>query len=159
MTQLPNRRLFIILAEQKIAQAKRSNNQIAIAFLDIDGFKHINDFYGHDIGDVLLSEAANRFMTVLRETDIIARFGGDEFVILLDTLKSSNEAEETLNRVIEAIARPYIISDHSLQIGASIGYTLFPEDESNITILIQHADNAMYDAKQAGKGILKRFQL
>ena len=159
LTQLPNRRLFIILAEQKIAQAKRSNNQIAIAFLDIDGFKHINDFYGHDIGDILLSEAANRFMTVLRETDIIARFGGDEFVILLDTLKSSNEAEETLNRVIEAIARPYIISDHSLQIGASIGYTLFPEDESNITILIQHADNAMYDAKQAGKGILKRFQL
>lgn len=159
LTQLPNRRLFIILAEQKIAQAKRSNEHIAIAFLDLDGFKHINDFYGHDIGDILLEEVANRFKTAFRETDIIARFGGDEFVILLDTLKSSSEAEETLNRVIEEIARPFLIADFSLQIGASIGYTLFPEDESNITILIQHADNAMYDAKQAGKGILRRFQL
>lgn len=159
LTQLPNRRLFIILAEQKIAQAKRNNELMAIAFLDLDGFKHVNDFYGHDIGDMVLGEVANRFKTTFRQSDIIARFGGDEFVILLDCIKSESEAEQTLIRVIEEISRPFMIADFSLQIGASIGYTLYPEDESNINFLIQHADNAMYDAKQSGKGTLKRFQI
>lgn len=159
LTQLPNRRLFIILAEQKMAQAKRSNELLAIAFVDLDGFKNVNDFYGHEIGDMLLSAVAKRFKSVLRESDIIARFGGDEFVILLDTLKSESECEQTLARIIEEAVRPFLIADFSLQIGASIGYTIFPEDESNINFLIQHADNAMYDAKQAGKGTLRRFQL
>ena len=158
LTQLPNRRLFMILAEQKIAESKRRKNLIAIAFLDLDGFKLVNDFHGHDIGDDLLEEVAKRFKATLRESDIVARFGGDEFVVLLDSPQSIDEVEETLKRIIQEISHPFHINDLSLQVGVSIGYTLFPEDESDINSLLKHADDAMYDAKQAGKGTLKRFQ-
>jgi len=158
LTQLPNRRLFMILAEQKIAESKRRKNLIAIAFLDLDGFKLVNDFHGHDIGDNVLEEVAKRFKATLRESDIIARFGGDEFVVLLDSPQSIDEVEETLKRIIQEISHPFHINNLSLQVGVSIGYTLFLEDESDINSLLKHADDAMYDAKQAGKGILKRFQ-
>jgi len=159
LTGLPNRRLFMILANQKIAQSDRNNDVMAVAFLDLDGFKQVNDLYGHEMGDKLLQEVAMRCEEALRKSDIVARFGGDEFVILLDFVHSSNEAEEILSRVIDEITRPFFIDSATLQIGVSIGYTLFPEDDSNLNILLQHADNAMYVAKESGKGILKRFSL
>lgn len=158
LTGLPNRRLFSILAEQVIAQADRENKVIAIGFLDLDGFKQINDTYGHESGDLLLQEVAQRFQSTLRQSDIVARFGGDEFVILLTSLDTKTEAEQSFKRILDQVSEPIIANNISLKVGVSIGYTLYPLDTGDIDLLIRHADIAMYDAKQSGKGRLQRYQ-
>lgn len=159
LTGLPNRRLFTILSEQLIATAIRENQKFAVAFLDLDGFKAINDFYGHDVGDLLLQETANRFRSVLRQSDIIARFGGDEFVIFLSFFSDDTMPVNTMERLIEKINKPILINNIELHVGVSIGYTLYPDDSSEIDLLIRHADSAMYDAKQNGKGRIRRYML
>jgi diguanylate cyclase (GGDEF)-like protein/PAS domain S-box-containing protein len=158
LTGLPNRRLFSILAEQVIAQADREHQVIAIGFLDLVGFKQINDTYGHESGDTLLQEVAKRFQSTLRQSDIAARFGGDEFVVLLTSLDTKSEAEQSFKRLLDQVSEPIVTNNISLKVGVSIGYTLYPLDSGDIDLLIRHADIAMYDAKQSGKGRLQRYQ-
>lgn len=158
LTGLPNRRLFSILAEQVIAQADRDNHVIAIGFLDLDGFKQINDKHGHEAGDMLLQEVAKRFQSILRQSDIVARFGGDEFVILLTSVNTKSEAEQSFKRLLDEVSEPILNNNLSLKVGVSIGYTLYPLDSGDIDLLVRHADIAMYDAKQSGKGRIQRYQ-
>jgi len=158
LTALPNRRLFTILAEQMIAQANRDNKVIAIGFLDLDGFKQINDNYGHEVGDILLKEVAKRFQATLRQSDIVARFGGDEFVVLLNSIETKDAAEESFKRLIDQVLNPILINNILIKVGVSIGYTLYPQDSGDIDLLVRHADIAMYDAKQSGKGRIRHYQ-
>ena len=157
LTALPNRKLFSILAEQMIAQANRDNKVISIGFLDLDGFKQVNDNYGHEVGDILLKEIAKRFQTTLRQSDIVARFGGDEFVVLLNSIDTKSEAEQSFKRLLEQISEPVIINNISMKVGVSIGYTLYPQDSGDIDLLVRNVDIAMYDAKQSGKGRIRRY--
>ncbi|MDD2369277.1 MAG: GGDEF domain-containing protein, partial [Sulfuricurvum sp.] len=151
-------RLFTILADQVIAQANRDNKMISIGFLDLDGFKQVNDTYGHDVGDILLQEVAKRFKSTLRQSDIIARFGGDEFVVLLTSIDTKNEAELSFKRLIDQVSEPIVLHSFEIKVGVSIGYTLYPQDSGDIDLLVRHADIAMYDAKQSGKGRIRRYQ-
>ncbi|MBB1383806.1 GGDEF domain-containing protein, partial [Shewanella sp. SR41-2] len=157
LTHLPNRNLLADRMQQALIKAQRNSKQIAIAFLDLDGFKEVNDAYGHDIGDEFLCLVANRFKTAIREDDTLARFGGDEFVLILDDLDSHHQASEILQRVLSSITEIFIIENKRLSITVSIGVTFFPQDNSHADILIRHADQAMYRAKEQGKNCIHEF--
>jgi diguanylate cyclase (GGDEF)-like protein len=124
---------------------------MAVGYLDLDGFKPINDRFGHQAGDRLLVEIAQRLKAALRGTDTVARLGGDEFVFLLLGVEKVEECAATLNRILETITRPVAIDRHSVSISASIGVTLYPVDNNDADTLLRHADQAMYEAKQAGR--------
>jgi len=151
LTGLPNRALFADRFHQAIAHSKRSEHRLAVCFLDLDNFKPINDNYGHDVGDQLLIEVAQRITSNIREEDTVSRQGGDEFALLLNDIESYGQCEITVERILHALAQPYLIDDYAHNITASIGVTLYPDDNEDIDILIRHADNAMYQAKQSGK--------
>jgi len=151
LTQLPNRTLFADRFKQAVAHSKRTDTMIAICFLDLDNFKQVNDNYGHDVGDELLNEVANRIKMILREEDTISRQGGDEFAILLRDIESYQQCEITLARINQSIAEPYLIDDALHHISASIGYTLYPLDDADLDTLLRHADQGMYQAKLAGR--------
>ncbi|HIJ39410.1 MAG TPA: EAL domain-containing protein, partial [Rhodospirillaceae bacterium] len=151
LTRLPNRVLLADRLSQAMAQAKRSNSLLAIGFLDLDGFKAVNDSLGHALGDRLLIEVSERLRAFLRGGDTIARMGGDEFVLVLSGLDSLQECDRAINRLLLAIAAPYTIQDDPIQLSASMGVTLYPNDGSDPDTLIRHADQAMYIAKQAGR--------
>ncbi len=151
LTQLPNRLLLADRLAQAIAQARRNNALLVIGFLDLDGFKTVNDSLGHGVGDRLLVEVADRLKGFIRGGDTIARLGGDEFVLVLGGLDSLQECDSVLNRVLGAIAAPYTVDGRNLKLSASIGVTLCPSDGSDPETLIRHADQAMYSAKQAGR--------
>jgi len=157
LTHLPNRNLLADRMQQALIKAQRNSKQIAIAFLDLDGFKEVNDAYGHDIGDEFLCLVANRFKTAIREDDTLARFGGDEFVLILDDLDSHHQATEILQRILSSITEIFIIENKRLSITVSIGVTFFPQDNSHADILIRHADQAMYRAKEQGKNCIHEF--
>ncbi len=152
LTQLPNRTLFSDRIQQVLARAARTKEMVAICYFDLDKFKPINDALGHEAGDQLLIQLAARLRENLRESDTIARLGGDEFALLLCGLQSVDEYGKTLDRVLESIERPFLISDQTLYISASIGYTVFPADNHPPDILLRHADQAMYQAKTNGGG-------
>lgn len=151
LTQLPNRTLLADRLNQSIAHANRENQLLAVCFLDLDGFKPINDKYGHQVGDRLLINVATRLKKVLRAVDSLARLGGDEFVFLVSSLKDLNELEQILSRIMREIEAPYAIDDLELHISASVGITLYPLDDSDPDTLLRHADQAMYMAKRAGR--------
>jgi diguanylate cyclase (GGDEF)-like protein/PAS domain S-box-containing protein len=151
LTGLPNRALFIDRFNQAIAHSTRTGNQLAICFLDLDNFKSINDNYGHDKGDQILIEVADRLQKCIREEDTISRQGGDEFTLLLNDITSIVEVEKTIERIHYSLAQPYIIDNNSHTITLSTGVTLYPTDLGDIDTLLRHADNAMYQAKQAGR--------
>ena len=151
LTQLPNRTTFADQLRQGIARSKRDKSLIAICFLDLDGFKPVNDQFGHDAGDQVLIEVAARIKNCIREQDTVSRHGGDEFALLLDDLPSIEECEQTLSRIQQVIAEPYLVNGEKITIGASIGLTLYPLDDSDADTLLRHADHAMYQAKVAGK--------
>jgi|TARA_R110002033_G_scaffold171207_1_gene218269 diguanylate cyclase (GGDEF)-like protein/PAS domain S-box-containing protein len=157
LTHLPNRNLLADRMQQALIKAQRYNKNIAIAFLDLDGFKEVNDAYGHDIGDEFLCFVANRFKTVIREHDTLARFGGDEFVLILDDLDSHQQARDILQRILSSIAENFVIKNKLLSVTVSIGVTFYPEDDSYADILIRHADQAMYRAKEQGKNCIHEF--
>jgi len=156
LTKLPNRALFIDRFNQSIAHSIRTGNQLAICFLDLDDFKPVNDNYGHEAGDRLLIEVAERITGCIREEDTVSRQGGDEFAILLNDIKSSSQYEGTLIRIHNALAEPYYIDGIQHDITASSGVTLYPSDEGDIDTLLRHADHAMYHSKLSGK---HRFHL
>jgi len=157
LTKLPNRALFADRFVQEIAHSKRNKSLLGVCFLDLDNFKPVNDNYGHDAGDQLLVEVAKRIKSNIRGEDTVSRQGGDEFAILLGSLKSVRECEQTLERIHHALAQPYIIDNHSHNITVSAGVTIYPTDNSDIDTLIRHADQAMYEAKRSGRNCFYFF--
>lgn len=151
LTGIPNRVLLSDRMALAIAQTRRERCQLAVGYLDLDEFKPINDQYGHAAGDKLLIEITGRLKALLRGSDTIARLSGDEFVFLLLGLDSPAQCMATLDRILEAIARPIDLGDHQVTVSASIGVTLFPDDDTDPDTLLRHADQAMYQAKQAGR--------
>lgn len=156
LTSLPNRVLLADRMQQALTQGLRRGRSVAVVYLDLDGFKAINDTYGHGRGDELLVALAHRMKGALRDGDTLARIGGDEFVAVLVDLEHVQDAEPVLERLLKAAAAPVLIEDAALQVSASIGVTVYPQDDSEVDQLLRHADQAMYVAKQAGKN---RFHL
>lgn len=157
LTGIPNRILLADRMRQAIAQARREQKILGVCYLDIDGFKPVNDSMGHQAGDMVLVEIASRIRNVLREADTIARLGGDEFVVLLPEMNHEQECIGALSRILEIIALPFNIQDKAFSLSASIGVTLFPADDNNQDIMLRHADQAMYIAKQSGKNCYHFF--
>ncbi|TCJ13926.1 EAL domain-containing protein [Parasulfuritortus cantonensis] len=155
LTQLPNRLLLAERMRISLARARRSQEMVAFCMLDLDGFKAVNDSLGHHAGDELLREVAIRLEESIRGDDTVARIGGDEFAMLLGSLHKVSECEQTLTRVLTRLGQPYQIAGQTVRIGASAGVALFPSDGNQPDQLLDHADTALYQAKQAGKG---RFQ-
>ncbi|QVL45764.1 MAG: EAL domain-containing protein [Methylophilaceae bacterium] len=150
LTQLPNRVLFSDKLQQSLALVETDNGAIAICYIDLDNFKPINDQHGHAIGDQLLVLLADRLRDNCRNHDTVARLGGDEFAILLNDLPTAAEYSKALDRILHAIELPFHIDDHTFYISASIGFTVYPNDNNPPDILLRHADHAMYHAKTNG---------
>lgn len=168
LTDLPNRRLFIEQLETAIASAKRHQSRFTLMFLDLDRFKHVNDTYGHHVGDELLCQASARIKECVRESDLVAkiavdadnrvaRLAGDEFTVLLDGVDRVEEVAIIAGRLNQAFAQPFVISDTPLYVTVSIGITVFPNDGHNVQTLLQHADVAMYHAKESGRSNYQFF--
>lgn len=152
LTGLPSLRLIKEKVDVAFSLARRHKTLISVMFLDLDGFKAVNDTYGHDVGDLVLKEASNRFNEVLRESDTVGRIGGDEFIFILNDISSQADAEKVAKKVIEAISFPFqSIPDNSLAIGVSIGIAFYPGDGFNVESLVKEADKAMYKVKNSGK--------
>ena len=152
LTGLPNRSLLMDRIEQAMKQTLRRERLLAVCFLDLDGFKPVNDTWGHETGDRLLVEVAQRLQAALRAGDTVARLGGDEFVLLLPDLATVDELTLALDRVLASLAMPYPDAGGTIRIGGSIGATLYPFDDTTADGLLRHADHAMYRAKQQGRG-------
>ncbi|HEY8219146.1 MAG TPA: EAL domain-containing protein, partial [Methylobacter sp.] len=159
LTGVPNRILFADHMHLAFAQTKRDNCLMAVGYLDLDGFKPVNDRLGHEAGDQLLIEIALRIKNALREGDTIARLGGDEFVFLLLGLHKVEDCEATLHRLLEVIRSPVILKNQTVSVSASIGISIFPEDNTDPDTLLRHADQAMYQAKQEGKNCFHIYNL
>ncbi len=151
LTQLPNRTLFSDRFHQAIARSKRTKSLLAVVFLDLDGFKPINDRYGHDSGDQILIEVARRIRHSIRDEDTASRLGGDEFALLLTDIVSLDQCKQILSRICRNISQPYVANRHSITLGVSGGVTLYPLDDGDPDTLLRHADHAMYQAKMTGK--------
>ncbi|MFA6972550.1 MAG: bacteriohemerythrin [Gallionella sp.] len=151
LTGLPNRRLLHDRLAQAIMRSNRSGRLLVVCYLDLDGFKQVNDTLGHDAGDEVLRIVARQLNQVLRGDDTVARLGGDEFVLLLGDMDSEEDAGLLLNRLLQDIAQPIPIGNTSVLVTASIGVTLYPSDQSTPEQLLKHADEAMYIAKNNGK--------
>ena len=158
LTQLPNRTLFLDRLHHAMAMARREHKQIAVLFLDLDGFKAVNDSLGHSAGDELLRQVAGRLTETLRETDTVSRFGGDEFTVVLPDVTGNEGVEITAAKLIDAIARPYLINGHSAHITTSLGISLYPTMADTSEKLITQADMAMYHAKNHGKNHYEFFK-
>lgn len=158
LTQLPNRLLAIDRLRQMIARSRRTGELMAVCYLDLDGFKAVNDSLGHEVGDELLKEAANRLLMTVRNGDTVSRLGGDEFLLLFADLKDQQETQVILKRILKVTAKPYTVAGSVLSmVTASLGVTLFPNDNSEPDALIHHADQAMYMAKESGKNCYQFF--
>lgn len=151
LTGLPNRTLLGDRLKQAVARAVREQNMMAVCYLDLDGFKLVNDTLGDAAGDTVLIEIAQRIKDTIRGGETVARLGGDEFVILLLGLERGDECSMALNRLLGVIAEPVHVGEHSFVLGASIGVSIYPMDEADTDTLLRHADQAMYQAKQSGK--------
>lgn len=151
LTGLPNRRLLEDRLTMAIAQGKRSQEQVAVVFFDLDNFKPVNDTYGHDAGDELLQEIARRTEACVRQGDTVARIGGDEFVIVLPAIKTKDDVITIAGRVLQECRRPVMLRGSTVAVSASIGISFFPQDGTDITELTRKADLAMYTSKQKGR--------
>lgn len=151
LTGLPNRSLFSKLLAQSIAYASRYNKRLAVLFLDLDRFKQINDTLGHEAGDDLLKEVATRLKSALRESDIVARMGGDEFVAILPEMEDDSYSTVVAKKILAAVAQPFTLVGQEFRITVSIGISIYPHDGLDEQTLTKNADVAMYQAKQEGK--------
>ncbi len=156
LTGLPNRTLMSDRLHLAMAQAQRRNKLLAVCYLDLDGFKAINDSHGHQAGDRLLMDVAERLRRSLRGGDTAARLGGDEFVLLLNDLIALSELEQILERLLLSLAAPFALQGQTASVSGSIGVTIYPTDDADADTLVRHADQAMYAAKQSGRN---RYQL
>lgn len=158
LTGLPNRLLLNDRLGQAIALANRRASDAAVLFMDLDGFKHVNDSLGHVVGDKLLQSIAKRLTEQIRTPDTVSRQGGDEFVVLLQDIKTEEDVVIAAKRIIQAVSQVHSIGEHELHITASIGISLYPEDGLNAETLMKHADTAMYEAKDLGRKRFKFFK-
>jgi diguanylate cyclase (GGDEF)-like protein len=157
LTGLPNRRLFTDRLSQCLAAVRRENRMTALLYIDLDGFKPINDSFGHAAGDLLLVGVTERLKLRVRESDTLARLGSDEFTILLSHVNSKADASKVAQELLDGLSRPFTIEGHEITIGASIGISTYPEPGSEGDDLLQHADSAMYEAKKSGKNRVAHF--
>jgi diguanylate cyclase (GGDEF)-like protein/PAS domain S-box-containing protein len=157
LTKLPNRALFADRLNQAMLQCQRHHNSLAVIFMDLDGFKEVNDTYGHAIGDELLIMVSHQMSDTLREVDTLARIGGDEFVAVLNDLVNAEDYKMPLKRLLLAASKPITVGDVVLKVSVSIGVAIYPQDDADADILIRHADQAMYMAKKAGKNCYHLF--
>jgi diguanylate cyclase (GGDEF)-like protein/PAS domain S-box-containing protein len=158
LTGLPNRMLFSDRVRQAIAVAPRHLKKVAVLFLDLDGFKHINDSLGHAVGDRLLQSISKRLVTCVRGADTVSRQGGDEFVVLLSEMEKSEDAAITARRMLQAVAKAHSVELHDLHVTASIGVSVYPDDGMDSETLIKNADTAMYQAKENGRQSYQFFK-
>ncbi|XQW83947.1 EAL domain-containing protein [Thalassotalea piscium] len=159
LTNLPNRTLLAGRLNKAITQSDSTHNQLAVVFLDLDGFKEVNDSLGHSFGDELLVTLSRRLKDTLRDCDTLSRFGGDEFVAVLANLEQIQDYQYIVERMLKVVAEPVTLGDDLITISASIGVTLFPLDNTDADQLIRHADQAMYVAKQKGKNCYHLFDI
>jgi diguanylate cyclase (GGDEF)-like protein len=167
LTGLPNRHWFLHFVPEALARAREAGQGAAVLFIDLDEFKHVNDTHGHAIGDRVLQAAAARLLSQLRPGDRVARFGGDEFIVLLDAFDDGaghdhgNDHDQTVAaiaaRIVQAFAKPFAVDEDQHMIGASIGISMFPRDGEDAPTLIRHSDIAMYAGKNDGKGQVRFF--
>lgn len=158
LTDLPNRVLLNDRIANAIALATRHRTLLAVLFLDLDGFKHVNDSLGHSTGDRLLKSIAGRLLNCVRGADTVSRQGGDEFVVLLSDVKRAEDAAISANRILEAVTDVHCIDDHDLHVTASVGISIFPDDGEDAETLIKNADTAMYQAKDMGRQTYRFFE-
>lgn len=152
LTDLPNRQLMTDRLRAGLEQAKRHRRALAVLFVDLDGFKQVNDVHGHDVGDELLKAAASRLLACVRRADTVCRLGGDEFVVILTETAGGNGAEKVAEKILSEIKKPFAIAKQALRVGASVGVSVFPTHGQSAEDLIRQADDAMYAAKRKGKG-------
>jgi len=157
LTELPNRFLFFDRLNMALAQAQRDFQKLAILMLDLDEFKKVNDTYGHNIGDQLLKGVANRLLNMFRKGDTIARWGGDEFILLLPEIRQAEVAKNVAERILHSFNKPFEFDGLKIEITASIGVALFSEDGPDADTLIKNADIAMYHAKDAGRNCFHQY--
>jgi diguanylate cyclase (GGDEF)-like protein/PAS domain S-box-containing protein len=157
LTGLPNRTLLQERIAQALLRAQRDRSGVALLFIDLDRFKNINDTMGHHVGDLLLQEAANRLRDCLRETDTIARQGGDEFVVLIEQFSDEQFLSSIARKVMQSLQRPFFLQEQEIYISASIGISVYPQDGGDFGALLKNADVAMYRAKDAGKNTFQFY--
>jgi diguanylate cyclase (GGDEF)-like protein/PAS domain S-box-containing protein len=157
LTDLPNRVLLLDRLSLALSAARRKGSMLAILFLDLDRFKHINDTLGHQVGDALLREVAARLLRCVRKVDTVSRQGGDEFVIILADIGGIDHAAHVAGTIRNAICQPYRIGEHTLHVSTSIGVSIFPSDGEDIDTLVKNADIAMYHAKEGGRNNFRFF--
>jgi diguanylate cyclase (GGDEF)-like protein/PAS domain S-box-containing protein len=151
LTGLPNRQMFYESLHQSLERASSNQELVALLFLDLDGFKSINDTLGHNVGDLLLKTVASRLKKCLRGSDTISRLGGDEFTVILPAIPGREEAAKVAEKICDAIMQPFILEEHTVSVTTSIGISLYPLDGQDPEILVKNADVAMYRAKERGK--------
>lgn len=157
LTQLPNRRFFLYRLQNAIDAVNRDKSSLVLLFLDLDHFKDVNDSLGHDYGDFLLIEAAQRILACVRDTDTVSRFGGDEFVIFLTHIKLDVGIAKVTEKILDALSKPFYLNNETTSVSTSIGVTTCPEDAIDIRTLLKNADQAMYLAKGAGRNCWRSF--
>lgn len=150
LTGLPNRLLFSDRLSQKIAAARRNHGSVGVMFLDVDRFKVVNDALGHSFGDILLKQVAERLASRIRESDTVARSGGDEFTFILSDIKTPTDATAAAQRIIDSFSVPFEINSHQIYVTASIGISIYPQHGEDVETLVKNADSAMYHAKSLG---------
>lgn len=151
LTSLPNRALFMDRLQHSIDRANRSNNKVGLMFIDLDGFKNVNDTLGHQAGDELLKHVAHRLLKSVRSEDTVARLGGDEFTLILEELHDADGAVVVANKVLQSVSEVINLSGNEVKVGASIGISLYPDDAKDVENLIKTSDTAMYHSKKEGK--------
>jgi diguanylate cyclase (GGDEF)-like protein len=157
LTGLANRTSLGPSLEQAVQRARRRNAKLAVVFVDLDGFKQVNDVQGHDAGDALLIEVAQRLRVNLRASDLVARLGGDEFLVVLEEVAETTPVETVARKLLSEVARPYTLGGREAHVTASIGISVYPDDAVDSLALMKHADTAMYAAKQAGKNTFRFY--
>ncbi|MBU5613803.1 EAL domain-containing protein [Geomonas azotofigens] len=157
LTSLPNRHTLVERLTQALEQAKRGGHSLAVLFVDLDRFKMINDTLGHHVGDLLLMEVASRLKSSLRAEDVVARFGGDEFVVVQPRIRSQVEPAHLAEKILKTVAAPYFLDNNTVYTSPSIGISVFPSDGTTVAELFKNADAAMYHAKAAGRNTYQMF--
>ena len=158
LTDLPNRALLLDVLSHSVSLAKRNKRKVAVLFIDLDGFKIVNDTLGHDAGDLLLKGVSRRIKETLRESDTVARMGGDEFILVLDNIESAENALFAANKILSALSEPFDLMGRPGRVGGSIGISIFPDDSEAPVQLVKQADEAMYLAKQSGKNTCRFYR-
>jgi diguanylate cyclase (GGDEF)-like protein/PAS domain S-box-containing protein len=157
LTNLPNRKFFMEFLSLEVAQARRNGNKMALMFLDLNGFKQVNDTLGHDCGDRLLQGVAQRLKACIREADIVARLGGDEFTVLMTDITQRDDVDIVLGKILGVFESPFILDGAAVESATSIGVSIFPDDGESGEDLMKKADSAMYEAKKSGKNACKFY--